>query len=82
MQTFICNVCERPLDGAAFEVSIVAGQPVAADQGVTRIARRDSVRLLHMCKRCGEWLELGIRTAGESLAAANAIRNDPRWLNP
>lgn len=81
MQTFICNVCERPLDGAAFEFSMITGQPAAVDHGITRIARRDHVRLLHLCKSCGEWLMLGMRTAGESLAIAYSIRNDSRWLD-
>ena len=82
MQTFICNVCERPLDGAAFEFSMISGKPAAVDRGVTRIAHREQVRLLHLCNRCGEWLLLGIRTLGESLAGAYAIRADTRWIDP
>lgn len=82
MQTFICNVCERPLDGAAFEFSSITGRPVAGEQGTTRITHRRDLRLLHMCDRCGSWLRLGIRSVGESLSAATALRNDPRWLDP
>lgn len=82
MQTFICNVCERPLEGAAFEFSSISGRPVAGEQGLTRITHREHLVLLHLCNSCGSWLRLGIKTIGESLAAATALRNDPRWFDP
>lgn len=82
MRTFICNICERRLEGGAFEFSMISGRPVADAQGTTRIAHRSQVRVLHLCDRCGQWLDLGIRSVGESLAAANAVREDPRWLQP
>lgn len=82
MQTFLCNVCERPLNGAAYELSTISGNPVASEQGMIRITRRHSLRLLHLCDRCGSWLSLGIRTVGETLSAAAALRNDPRWFDP
>lgn len=82
MQVFVCNVCERPLDGAAYEFSTISGRPVAGEQGATRITHRRHLRLLHLCDRCGSWLQLGIETAGESLSAATALRNDARWFDP
>jgi len=82
MQTFLCNVCERPLQGAAFEFSSITGQPVAGEQGATRITHRSNLRLLHLCDRCGNWLRIGIKSVGESLSAATALRNDRRWLDP
>ena len=82
MQTFICNVCERPLEGAAFEFSSISGRPVAGEQGVTRITHRGNLLLLHLCNRCGNWLRLGLKTVGENLAASTEVREDPRWLDP
>lgn len=82
MQTFLCNVCERPLEGAAYEFSTISGNPVPGEQGMTRITRRRQLRLLHLCDRCGGWLRVGIETMGASLAAATALRNDPRWFDP
>lgn len=82
MQVFVCNVCDRPLAGAAYEFSTISGVPVAGEQGLTRITHRHRLRLLHLCDRCGNWLQRGIETAGEALAAATALRTDPRWSDP
>ena len=82
MQTFICDVCERPLEGPAFEFSSISGRPVPGELGMTRITHRRNLRLLHLCNRCGSWLQLGLEQVGESLAAAAALRRDPRWLDP
>jgi hypothetical protein len=80
MQVFVCNVCERPLDGPAYEFSTISGNAVVGEQGVPRITQRHQLRLLHLCERCGDWLQRGIETAGESLAAATALRHDTRWF--
>ncbi len=82
MQTFLCNVCGRSLEGAAYEFSAISGSPVPGEQGTTRITHRRNLRLLHLCDRCGSWLQLGIETIGASLAAATALRDDPRWFDP
>lgn len=59
MQAVLCDVCERQLQGAAFELHVISGVAVRTETG-TRISHRRGAKQVYLCASCGHWLELAL----------------------
>ena len=55
MQAMLCDICERPIRGKAFEVHFIHGEVVNTDAGFSRISQRDGTTMTFLCQSCGSW---------------------------
>ena len=55
MQAVLCDICERPIRGKAFEFQIIRGEAVNTEQGQPRIVQREGSQMMHVCSSCGYW---------------------------
>ncbi len=77
MQTVLCDICTRPIRGAALELHELLGDVVSTEDGTPRITRREGSHMMHMCDPCGMW----VQRAMEHLRQAHgepAIAGKPR----
>lgn len=55
MQTVLCDICEQPIRGKAFEVHFIHGETVNTESGSARIIQRDGTTMTFLCESCGGW---------------------------
>lgn len=55
MQAVLCDICERPIRGKAFEVHFIHGEAVNTESGSSRIVQRDGTTMTFLCDSCGRW---------------------------
>ena len=55
MQATLCDICEQPIRGKAFEVHFIHGEAVNTDSGSSRIVQRDGTTMTFLCQACGGW---------------------------
>ena len=55
MQAVLCDICEQPIRGKAFEVHFIHGEAVNTDAGSSRIIQRDGTTMTFLCQSCGSW---------------------------
>lgn len=56
MQSLLCDICDRPIRGEAFELQYIRGEAVQAEDGRPRIVQRSGSSLHHLCHACGTWV--------------------------
>ncbi len=56
MQAVLCDICEHPIRGKAFEFQIIRGEAVNTEQGQPRIVQREGSQMMHVCSPCGYWI--------------------------
>ena len=56
MQAVLCDICDRPIRGKAFEFQIIRGEAVNTEQGQPRIVQREGSQMMHVCSPCGYWI--------------------------
>ena len=54
MQVVLCDICDTPIRGKAFEVHFIHGEAVQMD-GASRIVTRDGTTMTFLCNSCGQW---------------------------
>ena len=57
MQAVLCDICERPIRGEAFEFHILHGEAVETETGRPRIVQREGSMFMYMCSPCGYWVQ-------------------------
>ena len=57
MQAVLCDLCDLPIRGSAFELHFIRGEAVSGDGGQTRLVQREGSSMLHLCAPCGEWVQ-------------------------
>lgn len=57
MQAVLCDICELPIRGHAFEVHYIHGAAVQGETGSARIVHRDGSQMLYLCEPCGQWVQ-------------------------
>ena len=57
MQAVLCDLCDRPIRGSAFELHFIRGEAVSGENGQTRLVQREGSSMLHLCTTCGEWVQ-------------------------
>ncbi len=57
MQAVLCDTCERPIRGKAFEFHVIRGEAVHTEQGQPRIVQREGSLFMYMCSPCGYWVQ-------------------------
>ena len=57
MQAVLCDICEEPISGDAFEVHFIHGRATTRENGTARIISRDGATMTFLCKRCGSWTQ-------------------------
>ncbi len=55
MQALLCDICEQPIRGKAFELHFIHGDAVNPENGPARIVRRDGSTVTFLCESCGRW---------------------------
>ena len=55
MQVVLCDICELPIRGKAFEVHFIHGEAVRSESGGSRIVSRDGTTMTFLCDPCGQW---------------------------
>ena len=55
MQAVLCDICEQPIRGKAFEVHFIHGEAVNIETGSSRIIQRDGATMTFLCESCGGW---------------------------
>ncbi len=55
MQAVLCDICEQPIRGKAFEVHFIHGEAVNSESGTSRIVQRDGTTMTFLCDSCGSW---------------------------
>ncbi len=68
MQAVLCDVCERKVKGAAFELHLIRGEAVKSDGG-TRLTHRGSAQQIYLCGGCGQWLKFALEHLREGFRA-------------
>ena len=56
MQAVLCDICEQPIRGKAFEFQIIRGEVVNTEQGQARIVQRGGSQMMLVCNPCGYWV--------------------------
>lgn len=56
MQAVLCDICEQPIRGEAFELHLIRGEAVNAEEGRPRVAQRGGSTMQFLCLGCGTWL--------------------------
>ena len=75
MQAVLCDVCERKVVGAAFELHLICGVATKSETG-TRLSQRRGSQQIYLCDGCGRWLQRAIdhlRDGFDSIRAAEAL---------
>lgn len=55
MQVVLCDICDQPIRGKAFEVHFIHGEAVHSEGGGSRIVSRDGTTMTFLCDSCGQW---------------------------
>ena len=55
MQVVLCDICDLPIRGKAFEVQFIHGEAVHSESGGSRIVSRDGTTMTFLCDSCGRW---------------------------
>lgn len=69
MQAVLCDICERRVQGDAYEMHVINGVAVKTETG-TRLSQRRGSKLVYLCGPCGTWLEMALehlRTSFQSM---------------
>lgn len=74
MQAVLCDVCERKVRGAAFELHFIQGEAVKAESG-TRLAQRAGSQQLLLCGGCGQWLKFALEHLREGFRAMRDVED-------
>jgi ribosomal protein L37AE/L43A len=78
MQAVLCDVCERRIQGDAYELHVITGTAVKTETG-TRLSQRRSSQQIYLCGSCGGWLHGAL----EHLKGGyRAIRDSEHLLHP
>jgi len=56
MQAMLCDACQQPMTGAAYEVALLRGTVVSNVGEPARLAATEGVLSATLCTRCGERL--------------------------
>ena len=56
MNALLCDICERPIRGSAYELHFIRGEAVVGEGGQSRIVHREGSTMLHLCETCGDWV--------------------------
>ncbi len=70
MQAMLCDICERPIRGKAFEFQIIRGEAVNTEQEPPRIVQREGSQMMHVCSPCGHWIMEAIAHLRQTLSLA------------
>ena len=57
MQAVLCDICERPIWGKAFEFHILRGEAVETETGRPRIIQREGSMFMYMCDPYCHWIQ-------------------------
>lgn len=52
----LCDICDQPIHGKAFEVHFIHREAVHHENGSARIVHRDGTTMTFLCDRCGRWV--------------------------
>jgi hypothetical protein len=79
MQVVLCDICDLPIRGKAFEVHFIHGEAVHSESGGSRIVSRDGTTMTFLCDSCGQWtreaMEYLRQGHAESRRAGQIARN-------
>lgn len=73
MQTVLCDICDRPVRGAAFEIHLIEGEATTMDAEQVRIVRRMGSQMMHLCGQCGNWVRSAMNQLRESYRDAAEV---------
>lgn len=75
MQAVLCDVCERKMVGAIFELHLICGVATKTETG-TRLSQRRGSQQIYLCSGCGRWLQQALdhlRDGFEAIRVAEAL---------
>ncbi len=78
MHAVLCDVCERQVQGEAFEMHVINGVAVKTESG-TRLSQRRGSKQVYLCGSCGAWLEQALEHLRGSY---RAMRDAEHLLHP
>ena len=61
VQAVLCDICEQPIRGSAFEIHFIHGHAVHMENGSSRIVERDGATMMFMCERSGTWTQDAVK---------------------
>ena len=56
MQPVLCDICERPIRGPAYEFHFIRGEVGKHGAGTPRIVQRQGAHMIYLCDPCGGWV--------------------------
>ncbi len=57
MQVVLCDICDLPIRGKAYELHLIHGEAVHSETGGSRIISRDGSSMTFLCASCGHWTQ-------------------------
>ena len=75
MQTVLCDICERPVRGQAYEFHFIHGEAVNTETGQPRIVQRGGTRMMYLCSPCGGWVQTAMDHLREAHQEADRVEH-------
>ena len=70
MQAVLCDICEHPIRGKAFEFQIIRGEAVNTEQGRPRVVLREGSQMMYVCSPRGYWVMEAMAHLRQTLSLA------------
>ena len=81
MQVVLCDICDMPIRGKAFEVHFIHGEAVHSENGSSRIVARDGTTMTFLCNACGQWTREAMEYLRQGYADARTMGQTLRQVS-